>query len=460
VSVSPPPGRIFIAFDSGTLVWAAAWTRIDSYPSLVASYTIDRGRQYELDKTDTGRAIIQINDTNGVLDPTNPAGPYYGKLEPLLQVMIGRQHPFTGDWHTRFRGFIEDYDYSFDPSQQVNRLTITCVDIFEILNAIELQPGQFGTPAEATAEEGDQVVFKADSMHARILAVLGSANANIPDEFYTGTVFTGNVTVKRTVYAPGESVLAVVQEAADAEFPGVSNVYTDCQGRLSVHGRLAKFDPASASFGSAWTFNEWDAGDAAALATVPGAARIRRFGYNRGLAKVINIAAATPFRAGVGLTTSEANGQVVKDTVSIGKYGYRSWSADNLITDTGQLNGNNDLQETKLFAQYYVDNYANPKPRVTEIQFRAMTAEGAVIGEGARNTWDLLSSIDIADSVTIYVGSPGGGGFPTPTSGENVFYVEGIHEEVRPLQADYDDVTLSLDLSPKAYFDTNPFPTG
>jgi len=37
------------------------------------------------------------------------------------------------------------------------------------------------------------------------------------------------------------------------------------------------------------------------------------------------------------------------------------------------------------------------------------------------------------------------------------YFVEGIHEDVRPLTPDYDDVTLRLDLSPRSYFDTNPW---
>ena len=79
------------------------------------SYTIDRGRQYELDQTDTGRAIVEINDTEGVLDPTNPCGPFYGEIETGLQALIQRRNPISSAWRTRFRGFVEDYDYSLRP---------------------------------------------------------------------------------------------------------------------------------------------------------------------------------------------------------------------------------------------------------------------------------------------------------------------------------------------------------
>ena len=72
--------------------------------------------------------------------------------------------------------------------------------------------------------------------------------------------------------------------------------------------------------------------------------------------------------------------------------------------------------------------------------------------DGATETWNLLSRIDIADRVEVTIDSPGGGGFTGQT-----FFVEGIHETSRPLNPDYDDVELTLDLSPRAYFTESPW---
>src|SRR5262249_53423562 len=94
-----PAGRFCIAFTNQTMEWdEAVWTRIDDYPNLVTSYQIDRGRQYELDRTDTGRATVAINDTDGVFDPRNLTSPFWGKIRPLLQARIGRRNPVTGEW--------------------------------------------------------------------------------------------------------------------------------------------------------------------------------------------------------------------------------------------------------------------------------------------------------------------------------------------------------------------------
>jgi hypothetical protein len=442
-----------LAFNQPSLTWAPTWTRIDSYDSLVTSYTIDRGRQYELDRTDTGRAVVQITDRDGILDPTNPGGPFYGMIEPLLQALICRRNPVSGSWYTRFRGFVEEMDYSFDPSQQVNRLELSLVDIFEFLSAIELFPSTNGdTPPEI--DWADQVYYPAQPMDVRINQVLDESIGPVAKADYT-VVFTGNVNVQEQVYTPGESVMTAIQEAADAEFPGVSNVYTDRQGRLAVHGRLAKFDPAGVLAGAApgaWDWHSFKAGDGTAVASDPAQyAHIRRFAFNRGLAKIINQAFATPLRRDTALTGAQMAGQFVTDPSSIAEFGIRSWSAQDLITYGGLLGTpTTDLEETKLFATYMVENYAFPQNRVTEIGFRTMDPAAS----GASENWRLLSLVDVSDEVLVTIESPGGGFFAAEP-----YFVEGVHEQVGPLVPGYDDVTLTLDLSPQAFYTSNPFPT-
>jgi hypothetical protein len=472
--MAEPAGRFCVGFGHDTLEWSITWTRIDDpelYPNLVTSYTIDRGRQYELDRTDTGRATVTIADRNGVLDPPNPDGPFFGQLEPLLPAALARWDPVRDAWYTRFRGFIEDFTYTFEPTQNVNRLQVTLVDMFEILSAIKMNPVPTGDtpafgddPAVVAPDSPGQVVFANEAMQDRIEGVLG--NALIPPEFYV--VFTGNVEVATAVYSPGESPMTVVQEATDAEFPGVSNTFVDRLGRLRlcVHGRLAKFDPAGVLAGiddpTVWDWHVWDVGDGAYVNGASGSrAQIRRFAFNRGLSKIINSALATPMwriDTGGGLQVKpdddELAANTVTDTLSISSYGYRSWEAQNLLTLRGILDDSDALTETQRFATYYVGNYSQPRDRITDIAFQSMRPTD----ERAPKLWELLSEIDISDQVNVTVLAPGGGGFDgTIPTGQ--FYVEGIHEQVNPLNANYDDVTLSLDLSPKAFFTDNPFPT-
>ena len=440
--------RVAIAFGDDTLEPAPTWVGLDAaYPNLVTSYQIDRGRQWELDRTDTGRATVEIADVDGVLDPTNAGSPYVGQIEPLKQVMLSRRNPVDGNWYVRYRGFVEEYQYEFHPSQRVNMLTLSLVDLFEILAAIEMQPwaadgtGFGDDPVTAgVPQSAGQVFFDSDAFDERINKVLDQSH--IPVEFRS--VFSGNVLLwGGPPYSPGESALTAIQDAADAEFVGVSNIYTDRFGRLAAHGREAKFDPGGVLSGltdpDLWLWHTWNAGDAAALDGAT--AHLRRFSVNRGMTRIINTAKCTPVANpdAKQLTPAEDAAQLVKDTASIGHYGIRSWSAENLLTLQGQIGITDCLAETRRFASYYVGNYASPANRITDIQFRSMR-----LGQpGAIVTWNLLCKVDISDEIFVTVGSPGGGGIDHAQ-----YYVEGVHETAQPLNPDMDDVTVTLDLSP------------
>lgn len=458
------PVRVGVAFDDVALEPSPAWTYLNNGSSRVASYSIDRGRQFEFDKTDAGTATVKINDRDGTLDPTNTAGPYFGKLEPLLQIKIDLWNPVTLEYQTRFRGWIEDYTYQVetfthqdaaDNTVGLTRLEISCVDIFEILTAIEMQPdGSFGDdPATATyADATGNIFFAVTDGQGRIDQVLG--NAGIDPSFYVA--FTLNIHTAEAVYSPSENVLQVIQDVADAEFPTVANAYTDRFGRLAIHGRLAKFDPAGTAASAApgaWDFTEWKAGDGKAVTASPSdTAHIREFSYNRGLSMIRNSALCTPNHIDDPPTTpgkSDIPGQHVTDTPSIAQYGIRSWSAENLFVEDGILTGNSALDETRAFAEFVIANYAEPRNRITDIVFKSMHPDA----EGAAANWDLLCRADISDLVDVYIRGAGDTDTGYIFNGDP-FFIEGVHEEASPATGEYAYVTMSLDLSPQAYFTT------
>jgi hypothetical protein len=440
---------VSVAVGQPALAPDPTWTALDTIsPTLVAEYTIERGRQFELDRCDTGRATVTINDRTGTL-----AGV---QIEPLNQVALARRNPITGAWETRFRGFVEELDYTFHPSQRVNQLQLSLVDIFEIVSTLEMHPGQFGDPPPT--ESVGQVFFEDNAntdhtgMQIRVNQVLG--NAGIPVQFYV--CFSGNIAIQETVYSPGESAMTAIHEAADAEFPAVSNVYGDRYGRLAVHGRYARFDPegtAATTTPDKWDFHSWKAGDGAAVTASPAdTAHIREFSKNRGLAKLINRALASPR----GIKDEKVNGQFVQNAGSIASYGIRPWTAQELLTKWGATDALNANAETRKFADYYVTNYAAPTDRPSAIGFRSMHPSAV----GAAANWDLLCRCDISDRVTVTARGAGGAGMVAVP-----FFIEGIHEESRPLQPvspgvpyGLDDVTMTLDLSPGGFYSANPFP--
>jgi hypothetical protein len=319
-----------------------------------------------------------------------------------------------------------------------------------------MYPSKFGdTPPTASkgnvyfdeTPDGDE-----HGMQIRVNKVLRGTGADYPGAGIPGAfsnVFSGNVSLKATVYSPGESAMTAIQEAVDAEWPGVGNVYGDRLGRLAVHGRYARFDPLTVEASTAgWDFHDWKAGDGAAVTASPtDTAHLRGFTMSRDLNKVINQALATP----IGIADANIEAQQVEDTTSIAAYGIRPWSTENLLTKqgvppTGPVR--TALQETKTFAAYYVSNYKTPTNRVSSISFRSMRPGTT----GAAALWALLSEVDINDRVAVRIGSPGGGGF----LGKQ-FFVEGVHEQYLPAGPGVDDITLSLDLSPDDYQASSPW---
>lgn len=437
--------KVSLAFGQGALVASPTWTDITTNADLVSSFTIDRGRQFEVDMTDIGRANLLINDQHGILDPTNSTGPYYTQIEPLTQLKIELYNPVTAAYTTVFRGYVSEMDYVFNPAAYdlggarvgVNQLTMSLVDALFILELMEMQAdGSFGDPVPA-ANAGN-IFFASANVDIRIDQVLG--NAGWPSSL--ATVFTGNVSLQDSVYSPGQTVLEVIQEAADAEFPGLGNVYASKDGKVTFHGRKAKFDPVgvSAGAGGAWAFTTWKAGDGKAVAASPSdTAQVREFSFNRGLARVINYATAWP----QGIATTAKAGQTVKDTTSIGLRGFCTWAKENLLVLAGTTTGHNANDECKLYATYYVDNYAQPRNRITNLAVRSLDPTDS----RAAPTWAFLVGVEISDLLDVTVSSPGGGGFNLEPH-----FVEGLHYDVRPLNATYADVTVRPDLSPKAYF--------
>jgi hypothetical protein len=444
---------------------------------------------------------------------------------PLIQARLAIWNPVLSAWYTRFRGFVESYVYDFDPSQRVNRVTISLVDIFEVVSAVQMFPGYFGDPPPTDLT--GQIVFMEDTldgdvhgMQRRVVDIIGDSthstfslgSCNLPPEFYV--VFSGNISVHETSYSPGESAMAAIQDAVDAEFPAVSNVYGDRLGRLCVHGRYARFDPLTTEASTpGWDFHDWKAGDQAAVTASPtDTAHIRTFSISRDLGKIINYALASPF---TNLTDPNFQAQVIQSTPSKELYGIRAWSSQDLIVKEGVSDGLLKVTTTAVgvnAANSATVNVASTTGFPTAGRFllgkvltaytgktptsltgcgnHPATAGGEQIqtaadwdetkkyadyyirnyqaphnrideigfrsinvsSAGAAANWALLSEVDINDRVAITIGSPGGGGF----AGKQ-FFVEGVHETYRPASPGLDDVTLTLDLSPADYYQDSPF---
>jgi hypothetical protein len=487
---SDPPG-ISIAFTDNWDVASPTWTRIDNVAGRrVRGYTIDRGRPNEFEKTGTGTATIRLTDRIGTFDPTDPVA--LTTVAPGKQANISLWNPVNSTWHTIFRGYVESWRYVLDQTRQYTEIELTLTDGFAILSRYELVPLRDGyipgpppytsppyaTVAEAEREEvlagfakgnvlyGETVSVSgsptAGTVGDRILSILGDAGwpaalstnwvsppaGTIPD------VFSGNVRVGPKAYASGTSALDALFDAADGEFPGVANLYMAANGHVRFRGRQARFRPAVAQYG----ITPWLVGDPSAWSDAT-CVPLAELEWSHGEDNLYNSCTATPQGVGSGLAWRPYNPdpphndnpatQTATAPTSIATHGLRGLTFDNLQTIEGKATSNSSKVETALFASYYVQNYASPNPRISRAVFKTRLPANTHAGK----LWEFLCNVEISDLLTVKTDHPGAGGF------NQDFYVEGIHYTVRPGPPEFAIVELSLDISPRAHYTTNPFTT-
>jgi len=261
-------------------------------------------------------------------------------------------------------------------------------------------------------------------------------DALVPNTAEFRNIFTGNVRMQASSYSSGQSILEVIDDAAEAEFPGIANRFVSKTGVFTFHGRLARFSPGDYGLHGIHT---WKLGDGAAIADDTSTVQIRGLGWNRPRKAIINSAICTP----KGIKPSYRAAQIVQDAASIAAYGIHSWSAEDLYVLHGVLTGNNALDECLLFANYYIATRKEPLTQVNQITVRSLDPSDP----RAAQVWNFLCNAEIGDVITLTTTNPGGGGFADD------FFIEGLHYTVEPLQPGYQNVTLELNVSPRGWFD-------
>lgn len=535
---------IRIAFSNNTYDTNPTWTRIDD-PNLasgnvnmVVGWTTDRGRQYELDKTQAGTATLNMVDTTGVMDPNNPSSPFFGKILPLKQAKISVQNPVDGLYHDIFTGYVESWDFTPDKSQKWNTITLQLVDGFELLSRAEVVPDSTGTTTYAAQQVDDRIKaaladdvsnFTSSNWQANTVYASGTivtptvANGFVFQAITAGTsggsqpawpttsgatvgdntvtwqaiaggagwpssltnIFTGNVTMQQTVYNPQTSLLGVMQDAADAEFPNVANVFMDRWGRVAFRGRWPRFFPdfyssrslaANPPPGSQQLY-KWFVGDFNAANTF-GYVPIHSIEWAHDLKNIINACLCLPYNANASTGNANVSAQLQTNSASITQYGVRAITIPDLLVETSvpgpsvgppthapggdgvtapaSDSNNLGLHECQIFAYYYVHNYNQSVERITNITFQSIDPNDPL---GAA-WWQFVTGVEIGDIVVVNTTQPWGGGFK-----QVQFFVEGIHNQVTlggPVgnKKNIPQWTMTLDLSPRAYYQSFPYWNG
>jgi hypothetical protein len=426
---------VFVALADGPLVAEPTWTRYDMLTDCRCfGFDSFAGRQSELDRTDTGTATVFFHDLSGVLDDDNLVG---------LQILLQLYNPVTATWHIRWRGHIDDitHDAVDLPGRVLSNVQFQCVGIFDYLGGCKMLPGVFG---DVGGPATDVVFYEDGRVDDRVTALL--ADAGLAATMYV--VFTGNIDVNETLYDTDDVILTGLRDAADAEFPGVANVYEDRYGRVAFHGRFARFDPeGTAASASNWDFVRWDAGTREDVTT--GVAQIREFSFNRPRARIINSYIAWP-RAdenGVAFDRSLIPTLLKQDAPSIALYGYRGADAPDLIIKDNFNNANTGAEECALFGDFYVANYAAVRKAIQTVTIKSVWPDD----DRAAATWDFMCRADISDAVQVTVDEA--------LLADEAFFVDGISVECRVLNPDYDLVTVTPNLTPASYYGTDVFGT-
>ena len=260
--------------------------------------------------------------------------------------------------------------------------------------------------------------------------------------------FSGNVDVNETLYDSDDDILSALRDAADAEFPGIANVYEDRFGRVAFHGREARFDPTTVAAGAAtgaWDFKTLSAATRGDVGT--SAAQVRDFSYNRPRTRIVNSYVAYP-RAnenGDPFDRADIASLVRTDSSSISANGWHGKDAPDLIIKQHKTNGNTGAEECGLFGDFYIANYAVVRKNVQRVTFKSMRPTDP----RAAKTWQLITTIDISDIIELTISEAGLSAEP--------FYVEGISGQCRVGRPGFDQVTLTPNLTPTAYYGTDVF---
>lgn len=208
----------------GTAILGTAATEFVNLTS-VQRITIQRGRDKELDSYNAGTATIQFLDTGGLWNPTYTASPYGAKVKPFNQVQIAVTYASVN--YKLFTGYVQSWDYEWQPGTGTSLVTIQAVDAFRLLSLANLTTVSGATAGETT----------------------GSRIGNILSQVSWPTTYraidAGEITVQAD---PGTSrtALAACQAMEEAE---LGALFVDGSGNITFYSRGRQSQLASTAIG-------------------------------------------------------------------------------------------------------------------------------------------------------------------------------------------------------------------
>lgn len=116
----------------GTNVLGTSTATTVDITSQVQSISTNNGRDRVFDHYDAGTATIRLLDTTGNWNPENTSSPYYPNILPMRQLRISATYSSTR--YYIFSGYIQSFDYDYQPGLNAAIVTIQAIDAFRLLN--------------------------------------------------------------------------------------------------------------------------------------------------------------------------------------------------------------------------------------------------------------------------------------------------------------------------------------
>ncbi len=128
-----------IAFTTNLLVASPTWVDVSSDMQNIST---KRGRQYEMNRIETGEATIQLLNTSGNYWMNWATSPYYPNVRPVILVKLGVIWKDT--FYPLFYGYVESWKPEFlEKPIQVPVMTLTCVDMTKCLTRFLITSGGY-----------------------------------------------------------------------------------------------------------------------------------------------------------------------------------------------------------------------------------------------------------------------------------------------------------------------------
>jgi hypothetical protein len=115
-----------------------------------------KARNLFQDKYLAGTATVRILDQNGDWNPTSVTSPYYPNLVPLRSIIIETE--YLGTVYPIFKGYIQEYLYTYPTDQEIGYVDLICSDAFRLVFNSNVTTVTGSAPSQNTGTRVDKIL--------------------------------------------------------------------------------------------------------------------------------------------------------------------------------------------------------------------------------------------------------------------------------------------------------------